>query len=583
MATTSVGLEFAWEVAASEAISSRHEYVEPGHLFIGVCKVGNLANDTGSTKLNLSTTDIASLGAEGRAIESVFTELRLDRVALYREVRQRLGSGAYPKQDQRVMQPSAASRAVVEQSMRLGVGAPGTNSLHLLAALLESGIASIDSLLKEKGGSATQMAALALAGAAKSASGSQSLEPEPLVQIGETLSAEAGIFDLLRMGLGTNTLQLSLLYELPLKLANPTQLTGLLQTIVDGLLTVIPNAARGALLLVDGGSGRLVLKASAPAGNRAVSLTLANRAMSQREALIWQQNEEDQFRSAEQHGIGTGMYAPLIWHDSVLGVICVDHPDRETTFFQDNLRLLIAVAHYAAMAVAHQRALDSLRQHSELTNRLFSSRFPLRVRESLVRDAVEGRLPIGTLRSHVTVLTSDIRGFTQLAAQLGPQRTTDLLNEYFPPLIEAIHAHDGTIERFVGDAIFAVFGSPCEDLQQQEHAVRAALAMQTVSAALMRSRAARQARTCGVGIGIHCGEALHGFIGNADRLEYAVVGEPANLASRYCSAAGEGEILISDDVHGHVFNKFQAERVEIPTKHEGMLVAFRIKANGPAQ
>ena len=91
------------------------------------------------------------------------------------------------------------------------------------------------------------------------------------------------------------------------------------------------------------------------------------------------------------------------------------------------------------------------------------------------------------------------------------------------------------------------------------------------------NRAARKAGTCEIGIGIDCGEALHGFIGNADRLEYDVVGQPANLASRYCASAGKSEILISPEVHARVFNKFKSERVEISTKEKETLCAYRIK------
>ena len=101
--------------------------------------------------------------------------------------------------------------------------------------------------------------------------------------------------------------------------------------------------------------------------------------------------------------------------------------------------------------------------------------------------------------------------------------------------------------------------------------------MQAASAAIMKSRLARKAETCEIGIGIDCGEALHGFIGNAERLEYTVIGEPANLASRYCNAAGKSEILLSPEVHAHVFNQFLSERIEIATKHEGTMVAYRIK------
>jgi adenylate cyclase len=275
------------------------------------------------------------------------------------------------------------------------------------------------------------------------------------------------------------------------------------------------------------------------------------------------------------------MYAPLIWREEVLGAICVDHPDREQKFSDDDLRLLVPVAQYAAMAVAHQRVLDDLRRHAELTNRLFSSRFPPHVRKNLVRAAADCSLSIGTRQSQVTVLYADIRGFAELTAQLGPQRMGDLLNEYFPPLIKAVHEHRGTIERFVGDGIFAVFGTPEPDPKQQEHAVRAALEMQAASASIMEARAARQAAACEIGIGIHCGEALHGFIGNAERLEYAVVGDPPNLAARYCSGAGKGEILISPQVHAHVFNKVKSERIQITIKHGGTLDAFRIKSNGP--
>jgi len=310
-------------------------------------------------------------------------------------------------------------------------------------------------------------------------------------------------------------------------------------------------------------------------------MTLATRAISERKGFVWPQSDVEVIPSAVIHGIGTGMYAPLIWRDEVVGVICIDHPYRERRFSYDDLRLLVVAAHYAAMAVAHQTALDDVRRHSELTQRLFTSRFAPQVRESLARAIAKDCLPVGARQSHITVLMSDIRGFTQLGAEIGAQRMSDLLNEYFPRLIESIHTHGGTIGRLIGDSIFAVFGSPEPDNQQHEQAVRAALAMQADSAAVMKSRAARKAATCEIGIGIHAGMALHGFIGNADWLEYAVVGDAANIASRYCNAAGKGETLISPEVHARIFNKIRCERIEISTKDGQKLAAFRLKGMSP--
>jgi adenylate cyclase len=375
--------------------------------------------------------------------------------------------------------------------------------------------------------------------------------------------------------------QLALFYELPLQLGAATRLDALLQMVVERVVGVIPSARRGALLVKDRATGRLTLKAHLPLGNPAVSRTMANQAMERRQAFIWPPpvlTDLDRLtKSIAAHHIESAMYAPLLWKDEVIGVLCVDNSEACPPFDSADLQLLQAVAQHAAMAVAHHSAQDDLRRYTEFANRFFSSRFPPEVRNKLMHEASAGTLPIGTRRSGVTILISDIRGFTQLTSRLGAQRMSDLLNECFPPLIEAIFSHGGTIERFVGDAIFAVFGSPEPDDNQHEHAVRAALEMQEAIKTLGQSREERELETCVLGIGIDCGEALHGFIGNAERIEYAVIGDVANRASRYCAGAREGEVLISPEVHQWVWSLVTAEQTTIETKHEGNFTAYRIK------
>jgi adenylate cyclase len=386
--------------------------------------------------------------------------------------------------------------------------------------------------------------------------------------------------------------RLALFYELPLQLGAETRLESLLQLVVERVVNVIPSARRGALLVKDRATGRLTLKAHLPPGNPAVSSTMANQAMERRKAFIWppQQTpsnpalatiaQDKSLESMSRYQIESAMYAPLLWQDEVLGVLCVDNSEACPPFEGEDLQLLQAVAHHAAMAVAHHYAQEDLQRHAEFTNRFFSSRFPPSVRAKLMNEASTGTLPIGTRRSQVTILISDIRGFAQLTSRLGAQRMSDMLNECFPPLIEAIFSQGGTIERFVGDAIFAVFGSPEPDANQHEHAVRAALKMQEEIKILSESREARELETCALGIGIDCGEALHGFIGNGERMEYAVIGDVANRASRYCAGAHEGEVLISPEVHQWVWNLVTAEQTSIATKHEGNFTAYRIKEQG---
>lgn len=380
--------------------------------------------------------------------------------------------------------------------------------------------------------------------------------------------------------------RLRLLCELPLELARLDRLDSVLQLILERVVEGIPAVERGAVMLRERDTGRLVLKAHHPPGSPAASTHLARRAMDQKKAFLWSVDREpagpmqEAPASALRYEIESAMYAPLVWEDEAIGVVCVDRPGSCIRFLAEDLSLLLAMAHYAAMAVAHHYSRADLQSYAEFTHRLFCSRFPPRVREHLLQAVRRDALPLGTRRSEVTVLSSDIRGFTGLTKRLGAQQVSDLLNEYFPALIDVIFRHGGTVERFVGDAIFAVFGSPQPDPSQHEHAVRAALGMQAVTSELAAGRSARGLEVVDIGIGIHSGEVLHGFIGSAGRLEFAVVGDAANLANRYCSAAGPGQVLISPAVFERVWNLFATRKVEIEAKHEGALPAYVIERDG---
>ena len=367
--------------------------------------------------------------------------------------------------------------------------------------------------------------------------------------------------------------RLALLYALPLEFGAESRLEVLLQTIVERAVAAIPGATRGALL-VRSPAGRLLLKAHLPAGTHAVSTTLAQRAMESREAFSWQLGPDPTLSQTEL-AMRAGMYAPLLWKGEVLGVICVGDGAGPAGFDNEALQFLVAVAHHAAMAIGQRRMQDELHQNTVLLGRLLTN-FSPQVRTRLLERAGRQRLQLGGERSEVTILSSDIRGFTRLAAEMDVGDVVDLLNDYFSVLVDAIFEHGGTVDKFVGDAILAVFGSPEPDPDQHDKAVRAAVAMQ---AAMRKANAERQAArqvTCDIGIGLHCGEVLHGFIGSPDRMEFTVIGEAVNLATRYCDAAAAGAILMSPAMHERVWKIVHADPATIKTKHGEDLRGFRV-------
>jgi putative nucleotidyltransferase with HDIG domain len=207
---------------------------------------------------------------------------------------------------------------------------------------------------------------------------------EPGVEIGQVLDAALSVPILF----GTETTnfeaarRLALICELPLQWARETRLDTLLQSIVSRAVQLIPGAQRGALLLRDRESGRITQQDAQAQGERVlrphaffptdgppvVSRTLARRAINGREGFIWKRGEDAgdgsggiESGSIIRYSIETGMYAPLLWQGRALGAICVDNPCADSSFSRDDLRLLLMLAQYAAMAVANQQLQEELR------------------------------------------------------------------------------------------------------------------------------------------------------------------------------------------------------------------------------
>jgi adenylate cyclase len=362
--------------------------------------------------------------------------------------------------------------------------------------------------------------------------------------------------------------------DLPFQLATKTTLDSLLPAVVDQLVEMIPSGESWMLALYDKRADALQLKAYHCVRESCPSETLLRRSMTEGKAFVWRKDAQiDLSGSIVQSGMESGVYAPLLWRGEALGALCVASRKFGTIFGEQEVRLLVLVAQYAAMCIAMHHLRERLRRESNIKTNLLRQ-FSPKVADKLLSH--KGGLRLGGRRSEVTILSSDIRGFTQLARDIEPDDVVEILNEYWRVIVPVIFAHNGTIDKFMGDAVLAVFGSPEADPKHHENAVRAALEMQTALARLNESREHGCMPCCGFGIGVHCGEVVHGFVGTTDRMEFTVIGDVVNRTQRYCAAASAREVLISPEVDEHVRGLAETEPTTIQTKHEGDLPAFRV-------
>lgn len=341
------------------------------------------------------------------------------------------------------------------------------------------------------------------------------------------------------------------------------------QILVEQLKQAMPNAQRGAILLPDKG-GNLLLKAHWPSGDHSVSTTWVQRAFAKKEAFIWQAPSEDGKETPTPHSaiyykVQSAIYVPLLSGDQALGVMYVDNHFTREAFTPTDLELMRAVASQVAGFVRDCILQKDLKREEAIHTNL-SRQFSPQVAQR-VMEKYDGLRLGGERADPVTILVSDVRNFTALSAKMEPDDVVRMLNEMFDAFVPIIFEYNGVVDKYVGDSVLAVFGSPEPDDHQWQKAVRAAVEMQDAIAKLGEGRRVRRLPVFQVGIGIHTGEVIHGFIGSSKRMEYTVIGDTVNIAARYCDGAGPGEVLISKSAYERVYNLVNVKPRSILTKH----------------
>jgi class 3 adenylate cyclase len=178
-----------------------------------------------------------------------------------------------------------------------------------------------------------------------------------------------------------------------------------------------------------------------------------------------------------------------------------------------------------------------------------------------------GDLALGGVRREVSVLFADVRGFTSYSEKHSAEDVTRTLNEYFQVVVEVIAAHEGVLDKFIGDGIMVVFGAPAP---QPDHALRAVLTgleMQAALNSLNLKRAQRGDDPIAIGIGVNTGIVVSGNLGSIERMEFTVIGDTVNLAARLEGRAAQGQVLIGQNTYDKVQDRVIAEHLgALPVK-----------------
>lgn len=358
--------------------------------------------------------------------------------------------------------------------------------------------------------------------------------------------------------------RLRLSHELSRDLALERDMERLLEKILASIFK-FTRADRGVIFL-KGDDGELVARVSLRRdGTEApiqVSRTILDHVMKERAAVLTHDAALDfasQGKSMILNRISSAIVVPLLHEQEILGVLWLDS-ETLAQFQPKDLELVTAIANQAAMFIEINILGKKIEQ--EVVNReRFSRLLSPNVAERVLRGQLEVK-PGGERVTSCTVLNSDIRGFTRMSENTPPELIVEMLNEYFEEMVECLFEYEGTLDKFMGDGIMALWGAPVSQPHDAKRAVECALEKMSRLDKLNRLRISRGQEPLAVGIGIHTGPVVAGYIGSSKALSYTVIGDTANTSARLCGIAESGQILVSETTQAELGGEF--EMVELP-------------------
>ena len=354
--------------------------------------------------------------------------------------------------------------------------------------------------------------------------------------------------------------KLRLAHELGRAIGLEVNLDLLLEKIIMKAFELIP-ADRGVILLMEEGvpKPRIVRTRDNRSEQIVLSRSILNEVVQHKTAVLSSDATMDsRFSGAHSiimQGIRSTMTVPLIHHDDLLGLMHLDSMVATNAFGEKDLQIFAGIGQQAAVAIANSLLARKIEQEAKTR-----AQFQRLLSPNLVDQVVSGKLQLekGGALSEVTMLFADIRGFTPMSEKRAPQEIVRMLNEYFELMVDVVFKHQGTLDKFVGDEIIALFGAPVAIPNSEFKAVECALDMLKVLKEFNRMRVSEGQDEIRIGVGINTGTVVTGAIGSSRALQYTAIGDAVNTGSRLCSLAKPEQVILSEATYRKVQDRVAA-------------------------
>jgi adenylate cyclase len=387
-------------------------------------------------------------------------------------------------------------------------------------------------------------------------SGEQPLKPGDRIQVGSTVlyyvpsenemggsaapaAPEAGSAEDAQQATARRMRNFAALLEITKKVNSELDQQRLLETIIDKAIELI-HAERGFLILVEGGErvfkvARRHDKTAIENPERAISKSVVKSVTETGESVLTIDAQKDlsgMSMTIASLEIRSLLCAPLRVKEKILGCIYVDSHVAETEFGEEALNLLQAMADQSAIAMENARLYADVmvsREQEKKVRQMFQKYVP----KDVVAKALEMKEG-GSLSSKqvATVLFSDIRSFTSISEKMEPEHVVRFLNDYMQRMVEIVFDCGGIVDKFIGDAVMAVFGAPLVKPDDATRAVQCAIRMMDELENFNADQTKKGDVNINIGVGLHTGPLLAGNIGSDRKMEYTVIGDTVNIASR---------------------------------------------------